>query len=130
MSGRNTTEMKGHTLVLDVKANTKIYEGTIVALDTGYAVPASQKGALVVAGRCEQFVDNTGTGGTNGAKQVVVKRGIFAFGNDTKSPVDNTHLLKQCYILDEQTVTSDSKDTCIAGKVIAFENGQVFVEII
>lgn len=130
MSGRNTMEMKGDNLVLDVKSNTKIYEGTIVALDSGYAVPASKKVTLVVAGRCEEFVDNTGTGGTNGAKRVIVKRGVFGFDNDTTSPVDNTHLLKDCYVLDEKTVTSDSKDTCVAGKVIAFENGQVYVEII
>ncbi len=129
-AGRNTVERGGQILVLDVKSNTKIYEGAMVALDDGYAVSASAKSTLVVAGRCEKYVDNTGTGGTNGAKQVTVKRGVFAYENDETAPVNNTHLLKECYVLDDCTVTSDSTETCVAGKVIGFEDGQVFVEII
>ncbi len=127
--GRNTVERVGGTLVLDVKSNTRIYEGAMVALDDGFAVSASAKATLIVAGRCEGYVDNTGTGGTNGAKKVIVKRGVFAFENDTVSPVTNTHSLKDCYVLDDCTVTSDSTDTCVAGKVIGFEDSQVFVEI-
>ncbi len=129
-AGRNTVERGNKTIVLDVKSNTRIYEGAMVALDDGYAVSANAKATLVVAGRCEAYVDNTGTGGTNGAKQVTVKRGVFAFENDTENPVTNAHLLKECYVLDDCTVTSDSTDTCVAGKVIGFEDGQVFVEII
>ncbi len=124
--GRDTVERVGNVLVLGVKANAEIFEGGMVALDGGYAVPATKKTTLVVAGRCENYVKNTGA---DGEAQVRVKRGVFHFENDETLPVDNTHLLKDCYVVDDNTVTSEKTGTCVAGKVLGFENGQVIVEI-
>ena len=128
--GRNTVEVKdGKTLVLPVKSNTKIYDGSIVVIDsTGYAVPGKKAEGLLIAGRAEEFVDNTGAGGTNGAKTVRVRRGVFKWSNDATNPVTPQDVLKTCYILDDETVTTLATGASPAGKVIGLENGEVLVE--
>lgn len=128
--GRNTVEVRdGKTLILPVKSNTKIYDGSIVVVDsTGYAVPGKQAEGLLIAGRAEEFVDNTGAGGTNGAKTVRVRRGVFKWNNDTTNPVTPQDALKTCYILDDETVTMLATGASPAGKVIGLENGEVLVE--
>lgn len=130
--GRNTVEIQnGKTLILPMKANTKIYEGSLVALDaTGYAVPGDMAEGLIAAGRAEEFVDNTGAGGSNGAKTVRVRRGVFKWNNDTTNPVTPQDVLKTCYILDDETVTMLAVGTSPAGKVLGLENGEVIVEIL
>lgn len=128
-AGRNTVEVAGgRHLSLPVKGNVKIYEGGLVMLQTGLAIPGTSAAGLVTAGRAETFVDNTG--GADGAKSITVKRGVFLFENDEASPVTNADLLKNCYVLDDETVTSDSTDASVAGKVLGFENGEVLVEIL
>lgn len=127
--GRNTVEITdGRTLLIPVKANTKIYEGSIVAVDGGYAIPGKKAEGLLIAGRAEVYVDNTGTGGTNGAQRVIVRRGIFKWSNDTTNPVTQVDLLKNCYVLDDETVTSLATGASVAGKVLGIENGEVLVE--
>jgi hypothetical protein len=127
--GRNTIQKGEDVIVLKVKANTKIYEGAIVAVDEGYAIAGKKAEGLVAAGRAEEFVDNTGTGGTNGAKSIRVRRGAFLFENDTDNSVTDAHVLGNCYILDDETVTSLETGASVAGKVLGFSNGQVVVEI-
>lgn len=128
--GRNTVEVQtGRTLVLPVKANTRIYEGCLVALDsTGYAVPGKKTEGLLAAGRAEEFIDNTGIGNANGAKTVKVRRGVFKFNNDVTNPVTPQDILKTCYIFDDETVTILATGASPAGKVIGLENGEVIVE--
>lgn len=130
-AGRNTTEVvDGKYLILPVKANTRIYEGSLVAIDsTGYAIPGKKEENLLVAGRAEEFVDNTGSGNSNGAKKIKVKRGVFKWNNDSTNAVTEQDILKTCYILDDSTVTTLSTATSIAGKVIGIENNQVLVEM-
>lgn len=130
-AGRNTTEVvDGKYLILPVKANTRIYEGSLVAIDsTGYAIPGKKEENLLVAGRAEEFVDNTGSGNSNGAKTIKVKRGVFKWNNDSTDTVTDQDILKPCYILDDSTVTALSTATSIAGKVIGIENNQVLVEM-
>lgn len=127
-AGRNTVEVQdGKTLVLPVKANAKIYEGSLVVLDTtGYAIPGSTAEGLLAAGRAEEFVDNTG--GTDGAKAVKVRRGVFKWNNDDANPVTEADLMKDCYIKDDETVTMLAVGTSVAGKVIRLDNGEVIVE--
>lgn len=129
-SGRNTVEVvDGRTLVLPVKANTKIFEGSIVALDsTGFAISAKKAAGLIAAGRSEEFVDNTG--GADGAKLIKVRRGTFKYSNDSTAPVTEKDLLKDCYIVDDETVTITETGSSKAGKVIGLENGEVIVEIL
>lgn len=129
-AGRNTVEIQdGKTLILPVKANTKIFDGSLVALDaTGYAVPGTTADTLIAAGRAEVFVDNTG--GADGAVSVKVRRGVFKFDNDDTDPVTAQDIKKDCYILDDETVTMLAVGTSVAGKVIGLDNGEVLVEIL
>lgn len=129
-AGRNTITVSGKTLVLKVKANTIIYEGSMVAIELGYAIPAKKVEGLVTAGRAEQYIDNTGLEGTNGAKTINVTRGVFKYENDTTDPVTEEDMLSNCYIFDDCTVTSLSTGTSVAGKVLGFSDNQVLVEII
>ncbi|WP_069997825.1 hypothetical protein [Cellulosilyticum sp. I15G10I2] len=127
--GRNTIEQGSNVIVLKVKASTKIYEGALVAVDGGYAIPGKKATGLIAAGRAEEYVDNTGTGGTNGARSIRVKRGVFLFENDITNPVTEAHILGTCYILDDETVTSLETGASVAGKVLGFDGDQVIVEI-
>lgn len=125
--GRDTWETNSNNIVLPVKAGVKIFEGAHVVVDAGYAKPAVKAVGLVSAGRAEEFVDNTN--GNDGDLWIKVKRGCFKFSNDTANPVGVEHLLKDCYMLDDETVSSDSIDSSIAGKVIGIEENEVIVEI-
>ena len=127
-AGRNTVEIQdGKTLVLPVKANTKIYEGSLVVLDVnGHATPGSTDEGLLAAGRAEEFVDNTN--GANGAKTVKVRRGVFKWNNDDTNPVTEQDILKDCYIKDDETVTMLATGASVAGKVIRLDDGEVIVE--
>lgn len=129
-AGRNTFEVRdGRTLILPVKANVKIFEGSIVVIDsTGNAVPGKKATGLLSAGRAEEYVDNSG--GADGAKTIKVRRGVFKWSNDSTAPVTGKDILKNCYIVDDETVTITETGSSIAGKVIGLENGEVLVEIL
>ena len=125
--GRNTVEIRdGKTLILPVKANTKIFEGSLIVLETGLAVPGKKATGLVAAGRAEEFVDNTG--GADGAKTVRVRRGVFKWSNDETNPVTALEVMKTCYVFNDETVTALATGASAAGKVIGIENGDIIVE--
>lgn len=125
--GRNTVEIRdGRTLVLPVKGNTKIFEGSLIVLEAGLAVPGKKATGLVAAGRAEEFVDNTG--GADGAKTVRVRRGVFKWNNDGTNPVTAQEVMKTCYVIDDETVTALATGASAAGKVIGIENGDILVE--
>jgi hypothetical protein len=129
-AGRNTIEIQdGKTLILPVKANAKIFEGSLVALDAlGYAIAGNTAEGLIAAGRSEEFIDNTG--GVDGAVSVKVRRGVFKYNNDDTDPVTAQDIKKECYILDDETVTMLAVGTSVAGKVIGLDNDEVLVEIL
>jgi hypothetical protein len=128
--GRNTPEvMEGRTLLLPVKGATKIFDGSLVALDAnGFAVPGDNVAGLTAAGRAEEYVDNSA--GADGAVKVRVRRGVFKWNNDANAPVTAKDVMKNCYILDDETVTATAVDTSVAGKVIGLEDDEVLVETI
>jgi hypothetical protein len=129
ISGRNTVEVSdGKTLILNVKANTKIFEGSIVVLESGFAVPGKLGIGLLTAGRAEEFVDNTG--GVDGEKTVRVRRGVFKYNNDSTNPVTAEDILKTCYLADDETVSMLDTGASEAGKVIGIYDGEVLVEIL
>ena len=128
-AGRNTVEINGgKTLVLAVKGDTRIFEGSIVVLEAGLAIPGKKATGLLAAGRAEEFVDNTG--GADGAKTVKVRRGVFKWNNDVTNPVTAADVLKDCYVFDDETVTILATDASVAGKVIGLADGEVLVEIL
>lgn len=114
-------------LGLPVKANTTIYQGSIVALDaTGMAVPGSKAAGLTAAGRAEETVKNTGA---DGDATIRVKRGVFVYGNSATNPVTAAELLKECYLEDDCTVSSSADGSSVAGKVIRVDPDGIAVEI-
>ncbi len=129
-AGRNTPEVaEGRTLVLPVKGATIIFDGSLVALNAnGFAVPGDNVAGLTAAGRAEEYVDNSA--GADGAVKVRVRRGVFKWSNDSVAPVTAQHVMKNCYILDDETVTSTAADASVAGKVIGLEDNEVLVETI
>ena len=99
-----------------------------MALDaSGYAVPGSKAATLTAAGRAEETVANTGA---DGAASIRVARGVFVFDNAADSgKLTAVHVLKPCYIADDQTVTATAEGASVAGLVIRVDDAGVAVEI-
>lgn len=130
-SVRDTNEIASgaRTLVLPVKAASKIYQGSLVALDAGYAIPGKKSVGLTAAGRAEETVDNRD--GADGAVTVRVSRGVFVWDNTATAANKLTaaQLLKPCYMEDDQTVTALATGASVAGLVVGVTDGGVAVEI-
>ncbi|MCI9121155.1 MAG: hypothetical protein HFG00_06470 [Oscillibacter sp.] len=130
-NARDTVEIinGGRQLLLPVKAKTTIYQGALVALDTdGYAIPGKTAAGLTAAGRAEETVENTGG---DGDLVIRVTRGVFVFANTSTAAnkVGVAHLLKPCYIQDDQTVTALADGASVAGLVLRADSSSVAVEI-
>lgn len=129
-AARDTSEISNGArhLILPVKGSTTIYQGALVALDaSGYAVPGSKAATLTAAGRAEETVANTGA---DGEVSIRVARGVFVFDNATDAgKLTAAHVLKPCYIADDQTVTATADGASMAGLVIRVDDSGVAVEI-
>lgn len=115
---------------LPVKANTKIWAGSLIVVDAGYAAPGRTATGLIVAGRAEQTSDNTG--GAAGAKIVEARRGVFKFNNSSSGDaIAQADVGKICYIVDDQTVAlTDATGTrSRAGMIYQVESDGVLVQI-
>ena len=127
-SERDTAEIMngGKLMVLPVKGKTTIYQGALVALDAdGYAVPGKKAAGLTAAGRAEETVENTGEDGE------AVIRGVFIYANTSTAAnkVTAAHVLKPCYIQDDQTVTALATGASVAGLVVRVDGSGVAVDI-
>ena len=129
-AARDTSEISNGArhLILPVKGSTTIYQGALVALDaSGYAVPGSKAATLTAAGRAEETVANTGA---DGEVSIRVARGVFVFDNATDAgKLTAAHVLKPCYIADDQTVTATADGASVAGLVIRVDDSGVAVEM-
>ena len=127
---RDTPEIAngGRRVSLPVKGGTTIYQGALVALEDGFAVPAKKAAGLIAAGRAEETVSNPGA---DGAVLVNVSRGIFVYANSAAAAdkVSAAHLLQPCYIEDDQTVTAAAAGSSVAGLVIRVDENGVAVEV-
>lgn len=128
---RDTNEIANgaKSLYLPVKGATTIYQGAIVALDAnGYAIPGKTAEGLTAAGRAEETVINAGA---DGAAFIKVTRGAFVFDNTAtaENKVTAAHVMKTCYIEDDQTVTALATGASAAGRVIRVDDEGVAVEI-
>ena len=131
-AGRNTPELAegGRIVLLQVAAGKKIYDGSIVVVNSnGYAQPGTKAEGLTSIGRAEEFVDNTS--GSDGDQTVKVRRGVFVFDNSSVAlnKVTIAHLLKACFIEDDGTVSSSATGSSVAGKVISVSEEGVAVEM-
>lgn len=128
IKGRNTPYRIADKISIPVTAGKKIFEGSIVVVNAaGYAEPAIKSAGLTSAGRAETYVDNTD--GADGDVTVIVKRGCFLFDNSGTAAVTQAHVLQDCYIEDDETVSSAALETSKAGKVLAVDSEGVWVEI-
>lgn len=128
---RDTSEITqgAKFLSLPVKGATTIFQGSLVALDAnGYAVPGTAAADLTAAGRAEETVENKGA---DGELVIRVSRGVFVFDNTAtaENKVTQAHVLKSCYIEDDQTVTSVADGASVAGTVIRVDESGVAVQI-
>lgn len=125
---RPVVQTEGRQSNLPVKGATTIYQGGLVVMDAGLAVPGRTAVGLIAAGVAQHTVTNTGA---DGAKKVLVERGTFKFANHGADAVTAADIQKDCYIVDDQTVakTSGSNTRSIAGKVIEVEADGVFVRV-
>lgn len=127
---RDTPEIAngGRRISLPVKGGAMIYQGALVALENGFAVPAAKAAGLIAAGRAEETIANPGA---DGAVSVQVSRGIFVYANSTAAAdrVSAAHLLQPCYIEDDQTVTAAAAGSSVAGLVIRVDESGVAVEV-
>lgn len=128
---RNTTPMGGQatfTLTVPLKANAKIWQGAMVAIDntTGYGVVPTVATTLISTGVAKTSVDNTG--GSSGALAVdVVCEEAFLFDCAGQA---QTCLGRLMYFVDDHTVTSTSTGASVAGVCIGFVSAtQVWVYI-
>lgn len=125
---RNTPARVGDDFARQVAAATKIFAGSLVAINaTGYAVPGSTSTALKADGRAEEYVDNSG--GADGDARVVVRKGVFRFDNDgtvTIADIGNT-----AWIVDDETVADNSATSTRseAGTIVDVDGDGVWVRI-
>lgn len=128
---RDTSEIANgaKTLVLPVKGATTIHQGGLVVLDaSGYAIPGKKATGLTAVGRAEETVVNNGA---DGELVIRVTRGVFVWDNTATAAnkITAAHVLKPCYIEDDQTVTALATGASIAGLVIRVDDEGVAVEI-
>lgn len=125
---RNTNEVGEKFCHVPVKAGAKLYAGGMAAADTnGFAVAATKAASLTYLGRVEYSVNNTD--GVDGEVIVTIKRGVFKFENDATNPVTAAHIKKDCYFVDDETVTSLSTGSSKAGIVMGLDDGEVIVDM-
>ena len=126
---RNTPYIDGDLLEQPVAASAVIHAGALVVANaSGYVAPGSTATPLTALGRAEEAVDNTG--GSNGDVKARIRRGkAFRFANDGANAVTQAHLGKDCYIVDDQTVSSDNTGRSVAGKVLGVDSDGVWVYI-
>lgn len=110
-----------------VKAATKIYAGSMVAIDAdGYAVPAADTAGLALVGRAEEQIDNSS--GSSGDLSVLVRRGTFKWAA-TGMTIANVG--DPVFVLDDQTVgvASGATNEIFAGTIVEVESATaVWVE--
>lgn len=146
-TSRNTPEMAdgGRIRVYPVEANTTIYLGSMVAINSnGNAVPASATSttanALKVVGRAEYVVNGIpGQNAVNnpasaGAIQIAVRKGVFMYAQDAS--VTGADLEDPCFAIDDATVSANDRASgasvqqyAVAGRVVAVDaSGEVWVD--
>lgn len=119
-------KMGSMELNIPVAASTTITEAHMVAINSdGYAVEASKAEGLNVAGCAMRYTENEGAAGE---EMVSVRRGAFVWNND--GTIENTDILKECYVSDAQTVTITAEGSSKVGVILAVEDDGVTVEML
>lgn len=119
-------KMDSSIMILPVAEGEEMQTACMVALNTdGYAVLASKKTGLKVAGMAMQYVDNRN--GKNGSRNVNVYRGSVVMGND--GSIKQTDILKKAYVSGAQEVTITDTGSSMAGTILEVDDDFVTVDI-
>lgn len=116
-----------YLIPLPVKAGAIIRQGAVVMLNQGYAEEAGPGTGKVALGVAQEHVDNTG--GANGEKIVLVRRGVFRLENDPADPVGPTELGKDVYATGPNTVAKTSTGRSKVGRALRLDGPYVWVEV-
>jgi hypothetical protein len=129
---RDTRGALVNRVSVPVYANTTIYQGGMIALNSGgYAVEASDAASIAVIGRAAFTVDNTTITGTqsgaSGAKNVIVDCGQSFYWNltDTSTYSNKISIGQLAYVVDDHTVSvsgSGLSHNAIAGVVADWDS--------
>ena len=123
----NTPERSGAVFNYPLAAETVIWQGTLVALDSsGNCVPASNTVGLKVVGRAEETVDNSA--GLAGALTINVKRGVFLYANSASAAVDANDKGAPVYVEDDMTVTETASNSIVAGVCLDVTSEGVWID--
>lgn len=126
-SPRKIQEIDGVKRALAMKGSTTIQKGALVVLDANrFAVPGSAAANLLSAGICDATTVNDGA---DGGATVPTRRGTFLFNNDGANPVTRSHINQDCFIVDDETVSSDNTGTSRAGTVFDVSDAGVWVSV-
>ena len=100
-----------YTREFTVASGSTVYAGGITAINTsGFAVPATSAGAIVVVGRAE----NTAVGG----ETVKTRSGMFLYSPVSSGAFALSDLNKTCYVKDDQTVTLTGGTAAVVAGVV------------
>ncbi len=127
-SNRNTDRKDPGYKAYPVLASTRIYKGTLVAIDNaGYATPATNAANKRVVGVADAEANNTG--GASGAINVVVREGVYRFA---ASSITQAMVGQMMYVVDDQTFDDAIGTAGIkAGRLVEFistTEGWIFVK--
>jgi len=123
----DTPERAGTIINVPVAAATNLYAGTLAALNSdGRAVNAADTAGLRVIGRVEE--DALNGSGEAGAITVNIKRGVFRYLNSATAALDPDDIGKLCYVEDNQTVAETSTHLVKAGRLLAIEGVDCWVD--
>ncbi len=123
------------------KGNTKIYNGSIVVSQAGYAKPGVTGTGLTTLGIANiapviQASDTTATGPSgqlaDGIATVRVAQGVFLLGNSTAGDaIAQADVYSVCYVVDDQTVakTDGTGTRSIAGVIMEVVPAGVYVSM-
>lgn len=126
---RLTPERAPSSTVVGVAANTTIYAGALVALDTstGFAAPASDTANRVILGVASKRAANNTS--TNGARNVEVLYGR-AFKFNASGAINSTHIGRVAYCVDDNTVSVTLTTNRVkVGKIVGVDPDGVWVYI-
>ncbi len=108
-----------------MKDDAVIYEGALVGLNAGYAVPMTLTTGLIAVGRANATVDNTDGG--DGGHAIPVQIGVLRY--DNHNSIGQSSVGALAYAFDDQAVTSSSSGASIAGTIEAIDSLGVWINV-
>ena len=124
---RQTPYRDGDLVEFMVAASAKIFAGSMVSLDGGYAKAMVKEVGKIFAGRAEEFVDNSS--GAAGAKSVLVRRNAaFKWANASgANAIAQADVGNKAYAIDDQTVTDTSAGATEVGVILQVDSDGIWV---